>query len=116
MSTYDRLSALDASFLHLETLETPMHVGAMSILEGEPWFVEGLEDGHVAIIQKTHHSLIDGVSGVDVATLLLDATSSYERPIVPAWRPEPAPGPSQLLVDSLLERITEPAEIIRSVR
>src|SRR5436190_930294 len=113
MSTYDRLSALDASFLHLETLETPMHVGAMSILEGEPFFDA---DGHFRIIQRTHHSLIDGVSGVDVATLLLDATSSYERPIVPAWRPEPAPGPSQLLVDSLLERITEPAEIIRSVR
>ena len=48
----------------------------------EIWFVEGLEDGHVAIIQKTHHSLIDGVSGVDVATLLLDATPDYVPPVV----------------------------------
>ncbi|MGH8978631.1 MAG: wax ester/triacylglycerol synthase domain-containing protein, partial [Acidimicrobiia bacterium] len=31
---YDRLSALDASFLHMERLEYPMHVGAVSILEG----------------------------------------------------------------------------------
>ena len=31
-------SALDASFLHLERLETPMHVGAVSIFEGAPYF------------------------------------------------------------------------------
>ena len=34
MSKYDRLTSLDASFLHLERLEYPMHVGAVSILEG----------------------------------------------------------------------------------
>src|SRR5659263_380043 len=38
VATYDRLSALDASFLELEGLETPMHVGALSILEGAPFF------------------------------------------------------------------------------
>ena len=46
MPQYDRLSALDASFLHMERLETPMHVGAMSILEGEPFFDA---DGHFRI-------------------------------------------------------------------
>src|SRR4029450_11705797 len=35
---YDRLTALDASFLHLERLETPMHVGALTVLEGDPFF------------------------------------------------------------------------------
>src|SRR3954451_19221400 len=38
MARYDRLSALDASFLHLERLETPMHVGAVSIFEGASFF------------------------------------------------------------------------------
>src|SRR3954454_21319434 len=38
MATYDRLSGLDASFLHLERLEYPMHVGAVSVLEGGPFF------------------------------------------------------------------------------
>src|SRR5690349_24587383 len=38
--TYDRLTALDASFLHLERLEYPMHVGAVSVFEGEPFFDE----------------------------------------------------------------------------
>ena len=30
MASYDRLTALDSSFLHLERLEYPMHVGALS--------------------------------------------------------------------------------------
>ena len=75
-----------------------------------------LEDGQIAIIQKTNHSLIDGVSGVDVATLLLDASPEYSEPVVPEWEPEPAPSASQLLLDTLRERLTEPAEMLRSVR
>src|SRR5690348_12027450 len=38
----------------------------------ESWLVEGLEDDRFALIFKTHHSLVDGVSGVDLATVLLD--------------------------------------------
>src|SRR5262249_28663514 len=38
----------------------------------ENWLVEGLEDGRFALIFKTHHSLVDGISGVDLATVLLD--------------------------------------------
>jgi WS/DGAT/MGAT family acyltransferase len=206
MATYDRLSALDASFLHLERLEYPMHVGAVSVFEGEPffddngrfkinevrelvqsrlpllprfrkklmpvpydqgrpiwvddnrfdvsyhvrltalphpgsweqlitlasrvletmldrdrplwelWFVEGLEGGNIALIQKTHHALVDGVSGVDVATMLLDLTPEYSPPTVEEWKPERAPAPSQLLIDTLRERVTEPAEVVRTVR
>ena len=46
MPDYDRLTSLDASFLHIERLEYPMHVGAMSILEGGPFF--GAAGGLVA--------------------------------------------------------------------
>ena len=82
----------------------------------ELWFVEGLEGGNVAIIQKTHHALIDGVSGVDVATLLLDMDPNPAVPVVPDWTPEPAPSSVQLLIDTLHERLTEPAEMVRSLR
>ncbi len=57
----------------------------------EIWMVEGLEGGNVALLQKTHHALIDGVSGVDVATLLLDMSPEFVAPVVPEWTPEPAP-------------------------
>jgi WS/DGAT/MGAT family acyltransferase len=82
----------------------------------EIWFVEGLEDGHVGMIQKTHHSLVDGVSGVDVATLLLDVSPEYVAPVIEEWTPEPAPSPSQLLIDTLRERATQPGEFLRSFR
>ena len=48
MTDYDRLTALDASFLHMERLEYPMHVGAMSVLEGAPFFDDA---GHFRIDQ-----------------------------------------------------------------
>src|SRR5271154_193615 len=40
MNKYDRLTSLDASFLHMERLEYPMHVGAVSVIEGAPFFDE----------------------------------------------------------------------------
>src|SRR5438034_3232272 len=38
----------------------------------ELWFVDGLEDNRFALISKSHHALIDGISGVDLATVMLD--------------------------------------------
>ena len=45
----------------------------------ENWIVEGLEGDRFALISKTHHSLVDGISGVDLATVLLDLRPSAER-------------------------------------
>ncbi len=53
----------------------------------ELWFVEGLEGGHVGLVQKTHHALVDGVSGVDVATVLLDFSPDPPATQVPEWNP-----------------------------
>lgn len=38
----------------------------------EMWWIEGLEDGRVAILTKTHHCLIDGASGVGLSELICD--------------------------------------------
>ena len=203
---YDRLTGLDASFLHLESEAQPMHVGSLAVFEGRPffdgagrfrledareiissrlhlvprfrkkimtvpfgqgrpiwvddhdfdlnyhvrltalpkpgneeqlktlmgrlqstvldrrrplwelWFVEGLEGDRVAIIQKTHHALVDGISGVDVATVLLDFEPDPEPVKAPTWTPKSPPPPMELLRDSILERVTVPAEMIRSAR
>jgi len=40
----------------------------------ETWLVQGLDDGRFAIISKTHHALVDGISGVDLITVLFDPT------------------------------------------
>src|SRR6476659_4490277 len=59
----------------------------------ENWLVEGLEDDRFALIFKTHHSLVDGVSGVDLATVLFDLepTPTPPPPDLQPWRPKPEP-------------------------
>ena len=159
----DRMSPLDASFLHLEGPVSPMHIGSVAVFEGpappafeleamvagklplvpryrqkvrfvpldlgrplwvddphfnigyhvrhtalpppggdeelrnlvgrvmsqqldrtkplwEMWMVEGLEDGHWAIISKVHHAMVDGVSGTDLLTVVLDQDPSPPPP------------------------------------
>lgn len=49
----------------------------------EMWLIEGLEDDRFALITKTHHSLIDGIAGVDLATVLFDL--SPDPPQIPYW-------------------------------
>ena len=82
----------------------------------ELWFVEGLEGGRVALVQKTHHALVDGVSGVDVATVLLDFSAQPSMLDAPTWIPVPAPSTQRLLADTMRDRATEPSEIARTVR
>jgi diacylglycerol O-acyltransferase / wax synthase len=65
----------------------------------EMWLIEGLEDDRFALITKTHHSLIDGIAGVDLATVLFDLSpdpppvTNSGRP----WQPHPEPGTVQLV-------------------
>lgn len=83
----------------------------------ELWLVEGLNDDRFALLSKAHHALVDGVSGVDIVTVLFD-TSPEPAPSGPAheWVPRPLPSGAQLLADALLERATVPGEIVRGVR
>ncbi len=70
----------------------------------EMWLIEGLEDDRFALITKTHHSLIDGIAGVDLATVLFDL--SPDPPQIPysgrPWQPHPEPGTAHLLGAGLL--------------
>ena len=84
----------------------------------ELWLVEGLSDDRFAILSKTHHALVDGISGVDIVSVLFDS-SPDPMPVSPAeqqWIPRPLPSNAQLLADALLERATVPAEIARGVK
>jgi diacylglycerol O-acyltransferase / wax synthase len=59
----------------------------------ETWLVQGLEGNRFAIISKTHHALVDGVSGVDLITVLFDPTPVPQE--VPhegePWMPQSEP-------------------------
>jgi WS/DGAT/MGAT family acyltransferase len=70
----------------------------------EMWLIEGLQDNRFALITKTHHSLIDGIAGVDLATVLFDL-SPDPPPITNsgrAWKPHREPGTVQLVAAGLL--------------
>jgi len=66
----------------------------------ELWVVDGCADRSVVLIEKVHHVMMDGVSGIDVAMLLTDAepdpgpdgSAGGARPDAPApQRPPPWP-------------------------
>jgi WS/DGAT/MGAT family acyltransferase len=84
----------------------------------ELWLVEGLRDDRFAIIGKSHHALVDGVSGVDITTVLfdLDAEPQGSPSSSPPWLARPEPTDLKLLGDAWRERLTSPKEIARGVR
>ena len=84
----------------------------------ELWLIEGLLGDRFALMSKTHHALVDGVSGVDIATVLFDSLPDPEPVALPGhpWTARPLPSAAQLLADALIERAAAPAGAARSVR
>jgi WS/DGAT/MGAT family acyltransferase len=183
---FDRLTAVDASFLHQEGQNSHMHVGAVTIFEGPPpefeefldslrarlhlvpryrqklaeaplqtgrplwvddpnfnleyhvretalpepgseeqltrltarvfsqqldrskplwetWLVEGLQGDRFALISKTHHALIDGIAGVDLAQVLFDLTPVPQEIPHPdeAWKPSREPSAAGMVAGEI---------------
>jgi diacylglycerol O-acyltransferase / wax synthase len=83
----------------------------------EIWMVQSMSGGRFALVAKTHHALVDGISGVDITTVLFD-TAAEPVPSAPPtpWSAKPLPGPAKLLGEALIERSTVPAEMARGAR
>lgn len=87
----------------------------------EIWLVQSMAGGRFALIAKTHHALVDGISGVDITTVLFD-TAREPAPTAggwdsgQTWSAKPLPGPAKLLGEALIERSTVPAEMARGAR
>jgi WS/DGAT/MGAT family acyltransferase len=64
----------------------------------ELWLVQGLDENRFALISKTHHALVDGVAGVDLATVLFDL-EPVPQPLPhegEPWVPQPEPSAAAL--------------------
>ena len=195
----DRMSPLDASFLHVEDAVSHMHIGSVAVFEGPPpepedfahmvegklpavpryrqkvrfvplqlarpvwvddphfqlgyhlrhtalaapgrdrelrnlvgrvmsqqldrhkplwemWIVEGLDHDHWALVSKVHHCMVDGVSGTDLLTVVLDAEPEPSRPMADNWQPEHEPGNTRLVRDALVDLVASPYEQLRALR
>jgi diacylglycerol O-acyltransferase / wax synthase len=78
----------------------------------ELWLAQGLERDRFAILTKTHHAMVDGVSGVDIGTVLFD----LEPVPVPAaveddWVPQPEPSTAELVARGVADAAATPVKL-----
>jgi diacylglycerol O-acyltransferase len=82
----------------------------------EMWVVEGLESGYWALISKSHHAMVDGVSGTDLLAVMLDASPDPERVTPAVWKPDPELSRAEFVGAAIAERVFNPFEAVRGAR
>ena len=82
----------------------------------EMYLVEGLADGNFAIVSKSHQALVDGISAVDIAQVMLDPTPDPSPVAGDSWRPRPEPTDVELLSQAFTELATRPTRAVEAVR
>lgn len=84
----------------------------------ELYLIHGLQHGHVAMLTKIHHALIDGISGAEIMGLLLDL--GPDGPLPPKERKgkaqgEKMPGAPEMLARAALGIPRYPLRLLRAL-
>ncbi|HEY0637116.1 MAG TPA: wax ester/triacylglycerol synthase family O-acyltransferase [Pseudonocardiaceae bacterium] len=82
----------------------------------EIYLVEGLARGRFAIITKTHHAMVDGISAMDIGQVILDVTPTPRETPDDLWMPRPEPSGLELVLTAAGEAVQRPAELADNVR
>lgn len=82
----------------------------------EVYLVEGLADGRIAIITKTHHAVVDGIAAIDIGSVLLDVTPEPRATPRSGWEPADAPSPVELVGEALVDWLRRPAYVVEAAR
>ncbi len=82
----------------------------------EMYLVEGLEQGRFAIITKTHHAMVDGISAIDIGHVILDVAPTPRDVPDDLWMPEPEPSRVQLVTGAVSEMVQRPSAVFDMVR
>ncbi|MEJ7648923.1 MAG: wax ester/triacylglycerol synthase family O-acyltransferase [Nakamurella sp.] len=78
----------------------------------EMYIIEGLADGRVAVVNKTHEALVDRLGAVDLAAAILDLDPGAQRVTDGGWIPRPPPSDVDLVVDAVADLAARPSELI----
>ena len=79
----------------------------------ELWLIDGYARDRFVVLSKTHHCMIDGISGVDLATVLHDVEREGSAPRAAAsWSPRPSPNGSSLVASALRDRAAHPLHLV----
>src|SRR5215208_2143120 len=78
------------------------------------YVIEGLSDDRFAVLTIFHHAAVDGASGVELLTLMLD--DAHDAPSDPApappWQPERIPSDLEMLLGAALRLPRKPARAV----
>jgi diacylglycerol O-acyltransferase / wax synthase len=121
LATHVRLTALPRPGTEAQLLALAGRLLASRLDRRRPlwelWFVEGVQGDRVALVTKTHHAMVEGVTH-DVVAALFDAGPT---PAAPAgtgdpWEPAAAPSAASLLAESLVDRARQTTGVIGNLR
>lgn len=85
----------------------------------ELYVVEGLRRGRFAIVTKTHQSMIDGVSALDIAHVIATGAPSHSDEQLgwdAAWSPMREPSGPELVAGAVFDAVRRPAQVVDLVR
>ena len=103
--------------LHAQPINLDRPPWELYVIEGLADGVDGIPRGGFAILIKIHHAAVDGMSGMELMTVLHDRHPDAVPPALEDhWRPEAAPSPWKLLHRAALNNLAKPMHAVRVTR
>jgi diacylglycerol O-acyltransferase len=114
-----REAAIPAPGSDRQIAETVARIFARPLDRSRPlwelYLIHGLPDGNVALLTKVHHSVVDGVSGNEILSILLDPSpEGRELPAAEPVAPDRVPGQLEMLGRGLLGLPRQPWRALRN--
>lgn len=82
----------------------------------EMYLVEGLEGGRFAILSKTHHAMVDGITAIDIGQVILDIDPVPRQLSSDEWRPTREPSSVELMANAVGDIVRSPANAVENVK
>jgi WS/DGAT/MGAT family acyltransferase len=81
----------------------------------EVYLIEGLHDGRLALVTKTHHAMVDGLASMDIGAALLDLTPEPRWTETDDWHPAREPSGIELAARAGLDAVLRPRRLVLDV-